>query len=385
MKTKSQKSLDLGSTRQVESIALDKLLLDPDNPRFGADAKAKSQADILDMIVEQYGIEDVLSSIAVNGYFEAEPIICKERAGKLYVAEGNRRLAACLVLANDPRAAKHAKRGANARDLQEKSGQRPITTIPVIRFKEGDQEKELLSYLGVRHIASSMPWDSYAKAAWVAEVVTSGRLTSEEIGMMTGDQNRTIARLLHGYYIVQQMVDTGHFLPESSLRKGRGSATEFPFSWVYTLFGYPVARKRLGISDNPMPNPIPEDRLKDAQVVFQRMFGDKLAGIEPAIEDSREIGDYAAALGSDKWFAELRRGRTLTEIEVAFRPIKDQTSDALDQVQHILKTLLGSLELHPLPSIEAAQLLPEAVKAVTVAQAIRDRLTRFMTDDSTSA
>lgn len=382
MKTNAQASLNLGTTRPVERIALGQLLLDPDNPRFGLDGKSKSQAEILDTIVEQYGIEDVLSSIAVNGYFEAEPIICKERGGKLYVAEGNRRLAACLVLAGDVRAAKHIKRTANAKALQEKSGQQPIMDIPAIRFKEGEQEKELLSYLGVRHIASSMPWDSYAKAAWVAQVVDDGRLTPDEIAMMTGDQNRTIARLLHGYYIVRQLTETGMFRPEESLRKGRGSATEFPFSWVYTLFGYPVARKRLGISDVPMPNPIPESRLKDAQVIFQRMFGDRSAGVAPAIEDSRELGDFAAAVGSDKWFHELRRGRTLAQIEAAFKPTKDQTSDALDEVQQILKTLLGTLELQPLPSIEAAQLLPEAVKAVAIAQAVRDRLTRFMNEDS---
>lgn len=382
MSKKAQAALNLGvSNRQVEFIALKDLHLDPQNPRFGQDDKPKSQAQILDTIVEQYGIEDVLSSIAVNGYFEAEPIICKERGGKLYVAEGNRRLAACLVLAGDPRAVKHQRRTTNAQELQERSGQAPITSIPVIRFKEGDQEKELLSYLGVRHIASSLPWDSYAKAAWVAQVVDDGRLTPEEISMMTGDQNRTIIRLLHGYYIVQQLIKEGKFRPEDSYRKGRGSATEFPFSWVYTLFGYPLARKRLGISDVPAPNPIPAEKLRDAQTVFRSLFGDRAADAPPAIGDSREIGALAGALASEQWFNELRRGKTLAEIEATFKPVKDQASDALAQVQQILKTLLGSLETQPLPSVEASQVLADAVKAVNIAQAVRDRLMRSMTDD----
>lgn len=379
-----QASFNLAAPKSVDNIALTELYLDPDNPRFGLGGKKKNQTDILDLIVEQYGIEDVLSSIAVNGYFQAEPIICRERDGKLYVAEGNRRLAACLILAGDKRASKHPKRTASARELQERSHRQPFDAIPVITFKEGEQDKELLSYLGVRHIASSLPWDSYAKASWVAKAVAEGKMTPEEISMMTGDQHRTIVRLLHGYYIVQQLTETGRFVPEASYRKGRGSATEFPFSWVYTLFGYPTARKRLGISDIPMPNPIPEERLPDAQVCFQRMFGDSIAGIRPAIEDSRELGEFAAALGSEKWFQELRRGKTLLEIEAAFKPIKDQISDTLSNVQDLLKTLVGALEAQPPSAIEAATLLQDAVKVVNVAQAVRDRLLRAMTEDTTS-
>jgi hypothetical protein len=58
--------------------ALNKLFLDKDNPRFGMQEKASAtQADILDHIVEKFGVDDVLSSVAVNGYFEAEPMVCR--------------------------------------------------------------------------------------------------------------------------------------------------------------------------------------------------------------------------------------------------------------------------------------------------------------------
>ena len=102
--------------KQVEKIDLERLQFDENNPRFGSEVgKITNQTEILDLIVNEYGIDDVLSSLAVNGYFTAEPIIAREIKGsdKLRVLEGNRRLAACLILADDPRATNQTARRRN--------------------------------------------------------------------------------------------------------------------------------------------------------------------------------------------------------------------------------------------------------------------------------
>ena len=60
--------------KAVHYYLLEKLDFDAQNPRFGRSAnQARSQREILDYIVQDFGIDDVLSSIAVNGYFLAEP------------------------------------------------------------------------------------------------------------------------------------------------------------------------------------------------------------------------------------------------------------------------------------------------------------------------
>ena len=82
--------------RSTTMVPLGDLLLDPKNPRFGLQGRSASQEQILDLIVEKFGVNDVLSSLAVNGYFEAEPMVCRRLpdSEQRVVVEGNRWLAA---------------------------------------------------------------------------------------------------------------------------------------------------------------------------------------------------------------------------------------------------------------------------------------------------
>lgn len=186
------------TSKEITRVALEKLLLDDTNPRFGYVDQTRNQAALLDLIVDKFGVEDVLGSIAANGYFDAEPLVCKPaKEGSYVVAEGNRRLSACLILANDARAKNQAMLGQRYRAIWETHGKPPIDPVPVIVFEEHDNQA-LLSYLGVRHIAAAQPWDSYAKAAWVAKIVESGGLSVEAVAEMIGDQHRTVLRLLEG-------------------------------------------------------------------------------------------------------------------------------------------------------------------------------------------
>ncbi|SUC47007.1 Uncharacterised protein [Providencia stuartii] len=66
--------------KAVQYIRLNELFLDVENPRFGEDASSGStQVDVLNNIVKNYGVNDVISSLAVNGYFSAEPIGCQKK------------------------------------------------------------------------------------------------------------------------------------------------------------------------------------------------------------------------------------------------------------------------------------------------------------------
>lgn len=365
------------SNKQVADIPLAQLDLDPKNPRFGAvGGKAKTQTEILDTIVTEYGVEDVISSLAVNGYFPGEPIICvkKKSSDHYVVVEGNRRLAACLVLAGEARAANQAKRSQYFQEIQKSHGREPISSIPVIWYEEGESPKELISYLGVRHLAASLPWDSYAKAAWVAQVISDGNLTLEDISRMTGDQHRTIARLLHGYYVVGQLVERGLFNPELAIKRGRGSNAEFAFSWVYTLLGYPGARARLGIAESPQPNPIPEARLDDAKHVFTRLLGNSEMGKEgmPAIDDSRGIGAYAAALADENKFELIVKGYTLDDIEDELQPVHLRISDGLHEIEKLLVEMVTLVSKNPPTSNDAAKTLPQVVKIANMTSNLRD-------------
>lgn len=246
-------------TREAEQIRLGDLLLDAENPRFGdAIGRGLEQADILDHIVNTFGVDDVLSSLAINGYISAEPVVCRREKGSTtaVVVEGNRRLAACLILTGDQRAARQKGRTEQYSSIWRSHGSKAVDPLPAIVFEGADRRQALLSYLGVRHIASAQPWDSYAKAAWVAQVVEENDLPLSDVALMIGDQHRTIKRLLEGYYFVKEAIDAGEFRPQDSQRRGRGSVTDYPFSWVYTVLGYSAAREFVGLQDREPRQPL---------------------------------------------------------------------------------------------------------------------------------
>jgi hypothetical protein len=194
-------------SKPSEQIALSGLCLDAENPRFGGSAVATlEQADVLDHIVNTFGVDDVLSSIAINGYIPAEPIVCRRDAGSdvAIVVEGNRRLAACLIISGDQRAARQKARTQQYAKIWVEHGSKSIDPLPAIVFDGADRKQALLSYLGVRHIASAQPWDSYAKAAWVARVVEENALPLGDVALMIGDKHQTVKRLLEGYYFINQ-------------------------------------------------------------------------------------------------------------------------------------------------------------------------------------
>lgn len=161
------------------SISLSELVIDGLNPRFGKKAGSFSdEVAIVDYIVDDFGVDTLLSSLAYNGYFDAEPLIVKPTGDNKYlVVEGNRRLAACLILAGDRRAKHQAQRTKVWREKTKGIPWNSETKVPVKIFRNDQEIEKLLPYLGVRHIVSSQPWDSHAKAKWIADVVDKGNMT----------------------------------------------------------------------------------------------------------------------------------------------------------------------------------------------------------------
>lgn len=339
---------------QVRLISLKDLDFDVDNPRFGAEVGAReSQQQVLNHLVRTFGVDDVLSSIAVNGYFVAEPMICRKCGERFVVIEGNRRLASCLILAGDERAKDQEKLTIQFREQQQRAGKYPFDKVACIVFEETESQHELLAYLGVRHIASSQGWDSYAKAAWIARAVKHNNIPLADIAAMTGDQNKTVSHLLEGYYFVQQLVETGYFDPDTSQRKGRGSNPKFPFSWVYTLLFSPIARQYVGLEGEPRENPIPHDRLKRAGVLLERMFG--TPGKPSSIDDSRDITRLARSLDDEKKIALLETGRHIDQIEFEVQPISDKLRKGIQECRDKLASLNASIAETPPDRGEAEQ------------------------------
>ncbi|AQZ96573.1 ParB N-terminal domain-containing protein [Halopseudomonas phragmitis] len=362
------------SERPVEYIALDKLLLDAENPRFGvAKGARRNQKEILDYIVENFGIDDVLSSLAYNGYFDAEPLIARKNDDGTYtIIEGNRRLSACLILSHSDRANnQHQRTSQFSEEVLEKWNE-PGITIPVHVFGKSDNLNKLHAYLGVRHITSAKAWDSYAKAAWIDSVVSSGEMTLNEIAEVTGDKNNTIQRLLEGYYFVNQLIESGDFIPENSSRKGRGSNPEFPFSWIYTLLNYARVRDHLKLAefDEKNQKPVPQDRVREASNIVRYMFGDRSSAQNGAITDSRQLGALATAISDPVQRDLLERGKSIDEIIKQTRPSIDQLTSSLMTCKEELISATGLVNSGDIPAEDAEKVLAQARDVANLAAAL---------------
>lgn len=364
-----------GTVRKELDISI--LDLDPTNPRFGNPAESVQQPALIRAIVEEFGVDDVISSIAVNGYIEAEPLVVSpEAGGRHIVIEGNRRLAAMLLLSGDERASAYEDFATKYKLLHEKSGSPSYNPVPCIEYSR-ESEKDLLSYLGVRHIVSTKDWDSYAKAIWINRVSSEHGLDIDAISTMIGDKNNTVKRLLEGYKFMDQLHRAGEYNPiKQSQRRGRGSNASFPFSWVYTVLGYTPVRDYLELSDDPTEeNIIPTEKLSEARLLAVSMFGDKIAGVQGAISDSRELGDLAKIfLDSDK-ISQLRSGSTVKQIELEATPTDKFITTALINTEKTLGLILGRLASDPPNKQVAKDTLPRSNRVLNLSKSIFSSLT----------
>lgn len=59
---------------KIESLPVDQLLLDPENPRLESVAKTKDQLELIKAMWREMAVSEVALSIAENGFFEEEPL-----------------------------------------------------------------------------------------------------------------------------------------------------------------------------------------------------------------------------------------------------------------------------------------------------------------------
>jgi hypothetical protein len=213
--------------------------------------------------------------------------------------------------------------------------------------------------------------------------VEDENLALQDVAMMIGDQHRTIERLLEGYYFVQQLVDTGAFRPEDSLRRGRGSVTEYPFSWIYTILGYTAARQFLGLTEtSPQKTPVSKSQLSKAALVTRAMFGDRSKGRSAAIDDSRDIGRLVSVLASPEKVTLLEQGKRIDEIERAAQPIEDRLRHGLAEVREIQTDLIAGMTENPVTSAIATSLVAAATMNRRTAAEVEKKLQSAATGEA---
>lgn len=143
-------------------VALQKLLLDPNNPRFPtetevpedefADSGVQQQAKDR-MADEEFKIKQLKHSIMKNGWQPVDMIFVKKlQSGAYVVLEGNRRVTALREL-------------QEGMPLDLKKSVDPLAVIEVVGTGDIEESRAQVSYLlGVRHHGSLKKWGAFARA-----------------------------------------------------------------------------------------------------------------------------------------------------------------------------------------------------------------------------
>ena len=158
--------------RKIKYAKLKQLHLDGNNPRLGRQNTNRelSESRILDLM-KDWALEELGLSFLESGFWPQEPlIVVKETMSgeeRLVVVEGNRRLAALklLKLAFDGK--------PSSKKWQELAAKRkaPAGLFESIPYLMVDSRKDLIAFLGFRHVTGIKEWNPGEKAEYITKLI----------------------------------------------------------------------------------------------------------------------------------------------------------------------------------------------------------------------
>ena len=332
-KTQTTKTTD--EAKPYEPVEVDKLLLDAKNPRLAEYALGSkpTQQELLKILWQKMAVDELAMSIGARGYFPHEPLFVEEVGDKLVVIEGNRRLAAVMLLLDV-----EARKRLKITDLPSISAAaaEELRSLPVVRTTR----KDLWQYLGFKHVNGPAKWGSYAKAQYIAEVRQNFGVPLEDIATQIGDRNRTVQRLYRAMMVIKQAEDAGVFKREERFK---GS---FSFSHLYTGLDYEGFKQFLQIKDESAESPatVPRTRLRELGELCRWLYGNKKENVRPLIESQNpDLATLDEVLQKDAAIDTLRNGLPLQVARDVSLGDKRIFRQALQDAKYALQKATGTL------------------------------------------
>jgi hypothetical protein len=257
------------------------LFLDPRNPRIPPSAKPLSESELIEELVIHDDVHELARNIAANGFFPSEPLICARENGKLYVIEGNRRLAACKLLVSPEGApvAYHSKFKALAAGFDVSS----VKAVPVLIAPSRESTIPLII---ARHTSVQVQrWEPAMQAAFYSRLLKEG-LSIPDVAKkfnLTAGEIRDALRQ-HNLYQVACALPFAKDVADI-VRNPRN----FNLTTLGRIFESPVGRKFFGVEftdEGDLQGTIHPDE-------FKRGFSKVVTDIATAAVDSRTLNSPA--------------------------------------------------------------------------------------------
>jgi predicted transcriptional regulator len=300
---------------------------DPRLSEFGV-TKRTSEKEIIKILWNVMGVEEIVLSIKASGFFTNEPLIAIQENGKNIVLEGNRRLAAvkCIL---DPTIADFIGINKNALSIPQ-TAKDTLLEIPVIFV---DDRKEAWKFIGFKHINGPAKWGSYAKAQYISQIKNEFDIPLEEIASQIGDTHKTVQKLYQGLQVIEQAENLGVF-DRTDIQANR-----LYFSHLYTGLTYEGFREYIGITGIPedQANPVPNNKKEELGELLTWIYGSKKKDIQPAVQSQNpDIRRLEAVLKNRDAIHALRDGVPLYQAYEISQPKEETFEQSLLEAKRAL-------------------------------------------------
>ena len=303
-------------------INISQLILDRKNPRlseFGIN-KRSTRKEILEILWDEMAVNELMYSIISNGFWDYEPLTVLETSdpGKYIVLEGNRRLAAVLLIHDQDLIDRHIPKHITDQIAADQELLEKILEIPTIRVKE---RKEAWRFIGFKHVNGPAKWGSFAKAKYIANIHNAYGIPLDDIAFQIGDTNKTVQKLYQGLMVLEQ-ADRNKVYSFDDIQ-----ARRIYFSHLYTGLQREGIRSYLNIkgAEEESKSPIPENRNKELGRLLEWLYGSKKNDTQPVIRSQNPDLKYLdEVLQSREATVALIQGKSLSYAYELSRP-----SDAL--------------------------------------------------------
>ncbi len=319
---------------QIIKVNIKKLFLDAKNPRFPISFETKSQDEIWECMSRAFRLEELALSMVENGYFEIEPMAVipkkeistqkeydtyKVSDNEFIVVDGNRRLSAIRGLID-----KKFPDIKITEDLQKQFED----GVPVLFYAKRD---DILSFLGVHHLAGVRSWDIYDRARYIVHLKREKGKTLSQIQDMIGNDTNLPIKLYVSYRLIEILKEHDDNFDDKSAKDN--------FSFLTLALSKPEIRAYIGLqawqklSDSEVENPIASENREKLSNLFRYIF-DYNSDTKRIIRESRDIDTLSTIFSSDEGINRLLEHK---DIDEAYEISIDETWP--------LKNIMNSLSL----------------------------------------
>jgi hypothetical protein len=280
------------SVKKIEWIDSDHLHFDPKNPRFFRLRGDSSDEKIVSEMLDDEGVQDLMSSIGQQDYFPGEPLLITPDAnGHHIVVEGNRRLAAVKLLNGQLLPPKRKLRSVAM--LLEEANYKP-TKLPCIIYANREL---VLRYLGYRHITGIKEWDALSKARYLVDLKETfySKLPRDEqlrtIAKEIGSRSDAVGKLLTGLALFEAAEESKFF------RINNLSPEVVDFSYITTAIGYRNIAAWLGLEEGNTGSTDGVE-MENLSKLFYWMYVPQNSG-RTVVGETRKLKELAAVVRSE--------------------------------------------------------------------------------------